>query len=151
MTAKMQPETALPTTMLDRVLEQVVATPAHQAAGLRVIRAAAGECEIHYEVNEFTANMHGMLHGGFVCLMHDVADFLALASALPADKHAVTADTQTSILRPANRGDTIIVRAKVDRAGKTLAFMRCESFSRSADGTEKLIATGALTKAIVAA
>lgn len=142
---------ANPVTMLDRVLEQVLGTPVHQLVGLRVIHARDGECEIHYEVNEITANMHGMLHGGFVCMMHDVADFIALASALPPEKHAVTADTQTSILRPANRGDTIIVRAKVDRAGKTLAFMRCESFSRSKDGTEKLIATGALTKAIVAA
>lgn len=138
-------------TMLARVLDDVMATPAHRAAGLRLVRAQDGACEIHYDVNEFTANMHGKLHGGFVCLMHDVADFIALSSLLPAEKHAVTADTQTSILRPANRGDTIIVRARVDRAGRTLAFMRCESFSRSPDGTEKLIATGALTKAIVAA
>lgn len=151
MPASPQQTVATPTTMLDRVLEPVLATPAHQMAGLRLISAKNGECEIHYDVNDFTANIQGMLHGGFVCLMHDVADVLAVASVLPAEKHAVTTDTQTSILRPANRGDTIIVRAKVDRVGKTLAFIRCESFSRGQGGTEKLIATGALTKAIVAA
>lgn len=149
--AVMPDAAAKPATMLERVLDSVLATPVHKLAGLRVISAKNGECEIHYEVNDFTANIQGMLHGGFICLMHDIADVLAVASILPAEKHAVTADTQTSILRPANRGDTIIVRAKVDRAGKTLAFIRSESFSRGKDGSEKLIATGALTKAIVAA
>lgn len=138
-------------TVLDREREHVLAQPVHRAAGLELVSAADGACEIRYQVNDTTANPHGMLHGGIVCLMHDVADFLALCSILPADKHAVTAETHTSILRPANRGETIIVRAKVDRLGKSLAFIRCETYARDADGRERLIATGSLTKAVVAA
>lgn len=137
--------------MLERVRDAVLDTPLHRAAGLEIRAAADGRAEICYPVNDMTANIQGMLHGGIVCVMHDVACFLAVASLLPAEKHAVTAETQSSILRPANRGETIIVRAQVDRVGRTLAFMRSETFARDGDGRERLIATGSLTKAVVSA
>lgn len=137
--------------MLERVRGVVEAQPLHRAAGLEIVSAAEGRCEIRYAVNDFTANPQGMLHGGIICLMHDVADFLAVASLLPAEKHAVTADTQTTILRPATRGETIIVRAQVDRVGRTLAFMRSETFARDSEGRERLVATGTLTKAVTSA
>jgi len=137
------------TKMLDRELDGVLNQPIHRAAGLEIVSIVNGECEIRYQVNDTTANPHGKLHGGVMCLMHDVAGFLAVASLLSADQHASTAETHTSILRPANRGETIIVRAKVDRVGRTLAFMRSETFARGSDGKERLIATGALTKAVV--
>jgi uncharacterized protein (TIGR00369 family) len=136
--------------MLERERDGVLNQPVHRGAGLEIVTAAEGRCEIRYQVNDTTANPHGMLHGGIICLMHDVADFLAVASLLPADKHAVTAETHTSILRPANRGETITVRAQVDRVGKTLAFMRCETFATDASGKQRLIATGSLTKAVTA-
>lgn len=137
--------------MLERVLDAVLRQPLHAAAGLQLVSAADGKAEIRYQVNDTTANMQGMLHGGIVCLMHDVGVFLAVSSLLPAEKHAVTAETHVSILRPANRGETIIVRAVVDRIGRTLAFMRSETFACGADGKERLIATGSLTKAVTTA
>lgn len=137
--------------MLERVLEPVLQTPLHIAAGLEVVRSADGAAEIRYPVNEHSSNMHGMLHGGITCVMHDVACFLAVASLLPAENHAVTCDTQVSTLRPARRGETITVRAKVDRLGRSLAFMRSESYAVDAEGRERLIATGTLTKAVTRA
>ena len=137
--------------MLERVLEPVLQTPLHIAAGLQLVRAADGMAEIRYPVDGICSNMHGMLHGGITCVMHDVACFLAVASLLPAENHAVTCDTQVSILRPASRGETITVRAKVDRLGRSLAFMRSESYAVDAEGRERLIATGTLTKAVTRA
>lgn len=137
--------------MLDRVKDAVLRQALHAAAGLELVSADGGKAEIRYQVNDMTANVQGMLHGGIITLMHDVGVFLAVASVLPAEKHAVTAETHVSILRPANRGETIIVRATVDRVGKTLAFMRSETWARTADGSERLIATGSLTKAVVSA
>lgn len=135
--------------MLQRVLPLVLETPLHRACGLEVLRAENGEAEIRYQVNDMSSNIQGMLHGGVVTAMHDVAVFCAVASLLPAEKHAVTAETHVSILRPANRGEAIVVRAKVDRLGRTLAFMRSDTFAVGADGRERLIATGSLTKAVV--
>ncbi len=137
--------------MLDRVLADVLAQPLHAAAGLRLLSAADGRAEIAYEVNDMTANIQGMLHGGIMAVMHDVGVFLAVSTLLPPEKHAVTCDTSLSILRPANRGETIIVRATVDRLGRTLAFMRSETYARDAAGKERLIATGSLTKAVTSA
>lgn len=134
--------------LIERMRDLVLGQALHRAAGLELISAADGEAVIHYQVNEMTANVHHMLHGGIIALMHDVAVFLAVATLLPADKHAVTAETQTSILRPANLGETIIVRARVDRVGRTLAFMRSETWARDAAGKERLIATGSLTKGV---
>lgn len=137
--------------MLERVLPAVLAQPLHAAAGLELVSAGDGRAEIRYQVNDTTANPQGMLHGGIVTLMHDVAVFLAVATLLPADKYAVTCETHVSILRPANRGETIVVRGTVDRLGRTLAFMRSETFACDATGKERLIATGSLTKAVTAA
>lgn len=136
--------------MLERVRDAVLQQPVHRAAGLELVSAGEGRAVIRYQVNDTTANIQGMLHGGIITMMHDVAVFLAVSTALPSDRHAVTAETQSSILRPANRGETILVRAQVDRVGKTLAFMRSETFAVDAAGKERLIATGSLTKAVVA-
>lgn len=137
--------------MLERELPGVLAQPLHVAAGLEVVSVGDGRAEIRYRVNDATANPHGKLHGGIVTLMHDVAVFLAVASLLPAEKHAVTCETHVSILRPANRGETIVVRGRVDRLGRSLAFLRSETFARDAAGVERLIATGSLTKAVTSA
>lgn len=137
--------------MLERVLPAVLAQPLHAAAGLELVSAAEGRAEIRYQVNDMTANVQGMLHGGIVTLMHDVAVFLAVATLLPVERHAVTCETHVSILRPANRGETIVVRGTVDRLGRTLAFLRSETYARDATGKERLIATGSLTKAVTSA
>lgn len=137
--------------MLERELPGVLAQSLHVAAELEVVSVGEGRAEVCYRVNDATANPHGMLHGGVITLMHDVAVFLAVASLLPADRHAVTCETHVSILRPANRGETIVVRGAVDRLGRTLAFLRSETFARDANGKERLIATGSLTKAVTAA
>lgn len=42
-------------------------------------------------------------------------------------------------------------RAQVDRLGRKLAFMRSETYAIGADGRERLIATGSLTKAVTSA
>lgn len=137
--------------MLERVRDLVLELPVHRQAGLRLVSAADGRATVRYDVNEYTANVQGMLHGGYVTMMHDVAVFLAVATLLPAEKHAVTCETQSSILRPANRGETIEVRAQVDRLGRTLAFMRSETYAIDSNGKERLIATGSLTKAVTSA
>ncbi|MFZ5723150.1 MAG: PaaI family thioesterase [Pseudomonadota bacterium] len=137
--------------MLERVRAAVLQLPLHRAADLELVSAAEGRAVIRYRVNDFTGNVQGMLHGGIVTAMHDVAVFLAVSTLLPADRHAVTCETQSSILRPANRGETIVVRAQVDRLGRTLAFMRSETWAVDGEGRERLIATGSLTKAVTPA
>ena len=100
-------------------------------------------------MNDFTTNPQGALHGGIVYALMDVACFFAAISKLPSDQHAVTIETHSSVLRAASQGEQIIIRAHVDRLGRTLAAMRAEAYALNAQQQERLIATGSVTKAII--
>ena len=80
---------------------------------------------------------------------HPGACFFAAASRLPPEQHAVTIETHSSVLRAASRGEQVVIRAHVDRLGRTLAAMRAEAYAINAQQQERLIATGSVTKAIV--
>jgi acyl-coenzyme A thioesterase 13 len=60
----------------------------------------------------------------------------------------VTVETHSSVLRAAMKGETVVIRARLDRLGRTLAAMRAEALAVNASGEERLIATGSVTKAI---
>ena len=42
-----------------------------------------------------------------------------------------------------------MLRGRADRIGRTLAAMRAEAYAVNADGEERLIATGSVTKSIL--
>ncbi|AFT72350.1 putative domain 1, putative [Alloalcanivorax dieselolei B5] len=132
------------------LIDTILARPLHRACGLNLVRSADGESEVTLELNEFTLGPTGDLHGGILYAFFDVASFLALLSVLPEDRYAVSIETHTSLLRGASGEGRIVIRTRVDRLGRTLASMRGEAFFQAADGTEKLIATGSVTKAVVA-
>jgi uncharacterized protein (TIGR00369 family) len=136
------------TGIVPQVLDAILANPLHRACELRVRRAAAGSSRIRFRVNEFSTNITGHLHGGITYAMVDVACFLALCSQLEPGRHGVTVDIHVSVLRPANRGEDMLVRATVDRMGRSLAHMRAEVFADGKDG-ERLVATGTVTKSII--
>ena len=54
-----------------------------------------------------------------------------------------------SVLRAAQKGETVVLRGRADRIGRTLAAMRAEAYAVNADGEERLIATGSVTKSIL--
>lgn len=130
--------------------ERILSHPLHAASGLAIVASGDGASEITFAVNGFTANVIGTLHGGILYAMVDVAAFMALLSVIPDGLHGVTADIQVSVLRAANQGDSVHVRGRVDRVGRTLANMRAEAFVM-AEGKERLIATGTVVKSLIPA
>lgn len=136
-------------TRLEHIRDEVLAHPLHRACELALVNAGDGRAETRFAVNAFSVNPQGILHGGIVYAMVDVGCFFALVSQLPEDRHPVTAEIHCSLLRGAIAGDTVIVRSQVDRLGRTLAAMRADVLVTREDG-ETLIATGSVTKAIVA-
>jgi acyl-coenzyme A thioesterase PaaI-like protein len=86
---------------------------------------------------------------GMLYTFFDVACFFACLTLLEADKHPVSIETHTSVLRAAFKGDRVMIRARVDRLGRTLAAMRADALAVKPDGSEKLIATGSVTKSII--
>lgn len=136
-------------TRFEAVRDDVLAHPLHRACGLTLVRAENGESEVGIELNDFTLNPEGALHGGMLYTFFDVASFLAVLTLLDADRHAVSIETHTSVLRAAFRGDRVRLRSRVERLGRRLASMRAEAHAIKPDGGEKLLATGSVTKAIV--
>ncbi len=133
----------------EEVRDDVLSHPLHRACGLRLHKAADGESEVEIELNDFTLNPEGSLHGGMLYTFFDVACFFACLTLLEADKHPVSIETHTSVLRAAFKGDRVMIRARVDRLGRTLAAMRADALAVKPDGSEKLIATGSVTKSII--
>jgi uncharacterized protein (TIGR00369 family) len=130
------------------VIDAILAAPLHRACELAVVRAVDGQSELLFQVNDFTANIQGKLHGGILYAMVDVACFMAMVSRLGPGQHGVTVDIQVSVLRPAALGETVVVRGRADRVGRTLANLRAEAWARGADGVERMIGTGTVLKSI---
>tara|TARA_R100000789_G_scaffold58190_1_gene56179 strand:+ start:783 stop:1205 length:423 start_codon:yes stop_codon:yes gene_type:complete len=134
---------------IEQIKDDILAHPLHRACELELVSAVDGRSEVRFPVNDFTTNPQGALHGGIVYALMDVACFFAAASKLPPEQHAVTIETHSSVLRAASRGEQVVIRAHVDRLGRTLAAMRAEAYAINAEQQERLIATGSVTKAIV--
>jgi uncharacterized protein (TIGR00369 family) len=134
---------------LELVRDGVLNHPFHRACELSLGHSADGRAEIRFAVNAFTANPQGALHGGILYAMMDVACFFAVVPLLQPDQHPVSVEVHTSVLRAALQGDTVIIRSWVDRLGRTLAAMRCDALVVDADGSERLIGTGNVTKSIL--
>ncbi|MBZ2190362.1 PaaI family thioesterase [Alcanivorax sp. JB21] len=138
------------TSRLDLVREFILAHPLHHACELAFVSAAEGKATLTFQINDFCASPQGTLHGGILYALMDVSCFFAVATLLPADQHAVSVDVGTTLLRAGQRGDTVYLRAHVDRLGRTLAAMRVEA-SVIVNGEEKLLATGHVNKALISA
>ena len=130
----------------DAVLDQVLGLPLHRSLGIELVDSEDPTAGVSLTVTPATANPGGVLHGGLVPLLLDVAGFLALLPRLPLDRHAVTVSTASSIIAPARTGDLVRVEAVVDRLGRTQAFLS----GRLLVG-ERVVATGQVVKAVVAA
>lgn len=134
---------------LQQVREGVLSHPLHRACGLELVHSAGGRAEVRFAVNDFTVNPQGALHGGILYAMMDVACFFAVVPQLNEDQHPVSVEVHTSVLRAAQQGETVVIRSWVDRLGRTLAAMRCDALVINADGSERLIGTGNVTKSIL--
>jgi uncharacterized protein (TIGR00369 family) len=134
---------------LEQVRDGVLSHPLHRACELTLGHSANGRAEVRFAVNDFAANPQGALHGGILYAMMDVACFFAVVPLLDDDQHPVSVEVHTSVLRPALKGEDVVIRSWVDRLGRTLAAMRCDALVIDADGHERLIGTGNVTKSIL--
>jgi uncharacterized protein (TIGR00369 family) len=128
-------------------LNQVVLTlPFHQFCGVSLVKQEAGRAVIQIPINGNTANPNGVLHGGILYAVMDVAAYLALAPLFNAGENAVSHDVHVSVMRPIAKGDTLELRSEVRRRGKGIAFMTVEAYAVSSG---QIVGTGTITKTFV--
>jgi uncharacterized protein (TIGR00369 family) len=99
---------------------------------------------ITFGVGDAAVNNGGVLHGGIVTALLDVACYLAVLPHLADEENAVTHDVSASLLRPVARGSDVRVRGTVLRRGRSVVFLRAE-----ATVGEVLVAAAQVTKTVV--
>ena len=141
---------AIAPNVLDAVFDSLAEHPFHASCGLRVERYSDGKGRVSFALNETTLNSAGLLHGGVLYGLMDVACFVAAFTTLEPGQQIVTHDIHCSILAPIS-GDnqSAWIDAEVERRGRTLIFVRATCWSTMPDGQDKKIGLCTLTKSIV--
>lgn len=107
--------------------------------GAELVNVVPGETEIRLAFRDELTQQHGFLHAGVVTSILDSACGYAALSVQPEGVGVLSVEFKTNLLAPA-RGDLLIARGQVIRAGRTIAVCRADGFMRS-NGEEALVAT----------
>jgi uncharacterized protein (TIGR00369 family) len=107
--------------------------------GARLARVAAGEIEIRVRFRRDLTQQHGFLHAGVVTSALDSACGYAAYSLMPDGVGVLTVEFKTNLLAPA-RGDELIARGRVVRAGRTITVCQADA-SMMSGGVETPVAT----------
>ena len=107
--------------------------------GARLTLVAPGEVHIELPVRDALSQQHGSVHAGALASVLDSAAGYAALSLMPAGAGVVSVEFKVNLLEPA-RGERVVARGRVVRAGRTLSACAAEAFS-IADGRETLVAT----------
>lgn len=123
--------------------------PYHKACGLEILEQAPGLAVTRFQLNDFTLNTAGFLHGGVLYGLLDVTGFLAAAPTLAPQEQIVTHDFHASILSPLSKQFKPSIHAKIERRGKAIIFIRCDAWAEAANGDKKKFAMGTVVKSVV--
>lgn len=97
----------------------------------------AGTSTISYRVQPWQRNPYGDAHGGAIASMFDTAMGIT-AHWMAGGLRTTTVDLMVNYIAPMPCGDDMIVRSRVQKAGRTLIRVTAEASSASND---RLIAT----------
>jgi uncharacterized protein (TIGR00369 family) len=115
--------------------------------GAELVHVAEGEVDIAVPVRPELTQQHGFLHAGALASVADSACGYAALTLMPEDAAVLSIEFKINMLAPA-KGDRIIARGRVTKAGRTITV--CSADCVAMDGaTEKLVATMVGTMMVV--
>lgn len=97
-----------------------------------------GAVEIRMRPGPSMAQQHGFVHAGAVSAIADSAAGYAALTLMPAGSGVLTTEFKINLVAPA-KGDILIARGRVVKAGRTLTLAQADVFAVT-DGQEKLVA-----------
>jgi uncharacterized protein (TIGR00369 family) len=127
-------------------VQAVLDIPLHRFLDMQLRDPADPSAGIWIPVEGPAKNQAGVLHGGVIYTLMDVASFLALLPSLSDEEHAVTHDLSVSLIRPVAAGRRVDLTGSVLRRGRAVAFLRAEA---TVDG--EVVAAAQVTKSVVRA
>jgi uncharacterized protein (TIGR00369 family) len=106
--------------------------------GAQLTEVEPGVVTIRLPFREDLTQQHGFLHAGTIAAVADSACGYAALSLMPADAGVLSIEFKVNMLAPA-KGDAIMARGSVIRAGRTI--MVCRADVHAVTGSEeKLVA-----------
>lgn len=91
--------------------------------GVRTISTKKGHCLVKLDVKQLHLNYGGIVHGGVLATLCDVALAGAVTEALKKGEWCVTAQLNVEYLYPAFPGEQLFAYGKLVKKGNTLAFV----------------------------
>ena len=107
--------------------------------GARLGHVAPGEVDIELPVRDTLVQQHGFVHAGALASVLDSAAGYAAFTLMPAGAAVLSIEFKVNLLEPA-RGNTIVARGRVVRAGRTISVCRADAMALDG-GRETLVAT----------
>ncbi|MDF3933591.1 PaaI family thioesterase [Pseudomonas citronellolis] len=107
-----------------------------ETLGVRPVRVADGEAEVHLPMAEHLRNRGNVMHGGALFTLMDMTMGLACSSAHGFDRQSVTLECKINYIRAVAEGEVRCV-AKVLHAGRRSLVVEADIFQG-----DKLVAKG---------
>jgi uncharacterized protein (TIGR00369 family) len=122
-----------------RIAESFARQDFMQTLGAELLSVSPGAVAIGLAIRPGLLQQHGFVHAGVVSAIADTAAGYAALSLQPAGSDVLTAEFTIHLLAPA-RGERLVARARVVRAGRRLTVSACDVFA-VAGGAESCVAT----------
>ena len=100
--------------------------------GALLTRVAPGEVDIELPFSEALTQQHGFLHAGVVTTVLDSTCGYAAFSLMPPGAGVLSVEFKVNLLAPA-KGERLIARGRVLRAGRTISVCQADAAIRSGD------------------
>lgn len=111
-----------------RVRESFARQQLMHTLGASLMLVAPGIVEIELPYRTDLTQQHGFLHAGVVASVLDSACGYAAFTLMPADAAVLSVEFKVNLLAPA-RGDRLMARAEVKRAGRTVTVCTADAFA----------------------
>lgn len=110
--------------MIDRVFTDAVkerfdASAFNEWFGAELLRMGDGEIEVALEVRAKHLNPGGIIHGGVIASLLDIAIGLALRTGLPVEFAHVTTQLNISYLKPCRQGRVVATGTAIHQGRRT--------------------------------
>ena len=107
--------------IVEDLRRRIAASPFHAGFGISVEHAAAGEVRLGWEARPDHRNLQGLVHGGILATLVDIAMGLAVRTVVGPTRRHVTIDLHVQYLRPARPG-RLEALGSVVRVGTNVGF-----------------------------
>ncbi|SPO54618.1 Thioesterase superfamily protein [Pseudomonas sp. JV551A1] len=120
------------------------ANPALVSLGAVLAEGRPGALQLRFEAPPSSTQGNGVVSGGTLASMLDIAMAMAVLSVLPPGRTCATTSLSVNMIAAGQAG-AFLARASVDRSGRSVAFARADLYD--ADG-QRLLATASSSLAL---